>query len=334
MDFNKIAKDIENGQYQPIYFIQGEEAFYIDQLSDLIQHSVLNENEQEFNQTVLYGRDTSIDNIIYVSKRFPMMAPYLVVIVKEAQHLIKTIDKLADYVNAYAPTTILVINYKNKKLDKRKALGKLLNSKGFIYDSEPIKDYKLPEWIIEQGKSKDLKVHPKAAILLAEFIGNDLSSIISTLDKLKVVLNDQKEISIDVVHENVGFSKEFNLFELQNAIAEKNVIKANLIIQHFGHNSKSYPMVLTISSLYVFFTKLMKYHFYAGKFSEGEIAKKIGVHVYFLKQYRNATQSYSKNKLARIFGYLREYDLKSKGVDDYSTSDNDLLKELIFKIMH
>ena len=263
-----------------------------------------------------------------------MMAPYQVVIVKEAQHLIKTIEKLIDYVNGVASTTILVINYKNKKLDKRKALGKLLNTKGYIFDSDPIKDYKLPEWIVDQGKIIDLKVHPKAAILLAEFLGNDLSSIISTLDKLKVVLDDQKEISADVVHEHVGFSKEFNLFELQNAIAEKNVMRANLIIRHFGHNSKNYPMVLTISSLYVFFTKLMKYHFYVGKFSEGEIAKKIGVHTYFLKQYKVATRFYSKNKLARIFGYLREYDLKSKGVGNYSSSENELMKELIFKIMH
>ena len=334
MDFKKITKDIENGQYKPIYFLQGEEPFYIDLISNLIQKKVLNENEQEFNQTILYGRDTTVEDIVNVSKRFPMMAPYQVVIVKEAQHLIKTIEKLIDYVNGVASTTILVINYKNKKLDKRKALGKLLNYKGYIFDSDPIKDYRLPEWIVDQGKIIDLKVHPKAAILLAEFLGNDLSSIISTLDKLKVVLDDQKEISADVVHEHVGFSKEFNLFELQNAIAEKNVMKANLIIRHFGHNSKNYPMVLTISSLYVFFTKLMKYHFYVGKFSEGEIAKKIGVHTYFLKQYKVATRFYSKNKLARIFGYLREYDLKSKGVGNYSSSENELMKELIFKIMH
>ncbi len=334
MDLKKISKDIENGQYQPIYFLQGEEAFYIDQITDILQSSVLDDNEKEFNQSVLYGKDTSIDDIINASKRFPMMAPYQVVIVKEAQHLIKTIDKLIDYVNAVSPTTILVFNYKNKKLDKRKALGKLLNSKGFLIDADPIKDYKLPEWIVDHGKSMDLKIHPKAAILLAEFIGNDLSSLISTLKKLKVVLNDKKEISVDVVHKNVGFSKEFNLFELQSAIAEKNVLKSNLIIQHFGHNTKNYPMVLTINSLYVFFTKLMKYHFYVGKHNDKEIAQKIGVHPYFLKQYKVASSYYSKNKLARIFGYLRDYDLKSKGVDDYSSSDNDLLKELVFKILH
>jgi len=334
MDFNKLTKDIEKGQYKPIYFLQGEEAFYIDKLTDFLQEKVLDENEKEFNQTVLYGRDTSIEDVVNISKRFPMMAPYQVVIVKEAQHLNKTIDKLLDYVNSLAPTTILVINYKNKKLDKRKALGKLLNTNGFLFDSKSIKDYQLPEWIVDQGKSMGIKVHPKAAILLAEFKGNDLSSLISTLKKLKVVLNDKKEITIDIVHKNVGFSKEFNLFELQNALAEKNVLKANLIIQHFGHNLKSYPMVLTISSLYVFFTKLMKYHFYIGKYSEGEIAKKLGVHPYFLKQYKVAANYYSKNKLARIFGYLREYDLKSKGVDDYSTSENDLLKEMVFKILH
>ena len=263
-----------------------------------------------------------------------MMAPYQVVIVKEAQHLIKTIDKLLDYVAAFSPTTILVINYKNKKLDKRKALGKLLNSKGYLIDSETIKDYKLPEWIVSQGRAKGLNVHPKAAILLAEFIGNDLSSIISTLEKLEIVLKDNKEVNVDVVHNNVGFSKEFNLFELQNAIAEKNVFKANFIIQHFGQNSKNYPMFLTINSLYVFFTKLMKYHFYVGKFSDNEVSKKIGVHSFYLRQYKLAASYYSKNKLARIFGYLREYDLKSKGVDDYSTSENDLLKELVFKILH
>ncbi len=238
MNFEKMIIDIEKGIYKPIYFLHGEEPFYIDQITNLLLDKVLDESEKDFNQTILYGGDTSIDEIINVSKRYPMMSPYQLVVVREAQHLIKTIDKLVAYVKSFVPTTILVINYKNKKLDKRKELGKLLNKEGYLFEATPIKDFKVPEWIVNYGKSKKLKIQPKAAILLAECIGNNMSGIVSAIEKLEVNVDKSKIVNAENVQNNIGYSKDFNLFELQNAIAEKNIYKSNLIINHFGKNKK------------------------------------------------------------------------------------------------
>ena len=334
MVFNNLIKDIENGQYLPIYFLQGEEPFFMDQISNLIQENVLDESEKDFNQTILYGPDTSMDEVLNVSKRYPMMAPYQVVVVKEAQHLIRTIEQLAQYVEHIVPTTILVFSYKNKKLDKRKSLGKILSKKGFLIDCTPIKDYHLNDWIINLGKEKKIKIQPKAAIMLSEFIGNNLSGISAAISKLEVLVDKDRLINVDLVQKNIGFSKDYNGFELQNALAEKNILKANKIIYHFSQNKKNHPLPLTISSLYVFFTKLMKFHFFKGELNDDEMSKKLSIHTFFLKQYNLASNNYSKNKLAKIFGYLREYDLKSKGLGNVSVTDEQLLREMIFKILH
>ena len=334
MVFNKLIKDIKNGQYLPIYFLQGEEPFFMDQISNLIQETVLDEAEKDFNQTILYGPDTTMDEILNVSKRYPMMAPFQVVIVKEAQHLNRTIEQLVQYLENIVPTTILVFCFKNKKLDKRKALGKGLNKMGFLIDCSLIKDYHLNDWVINLAKQKNIQIQPKASIMLTEFIGNDLSGIAAAVSKLEVLVDENRLISEDLVHKNIGFSKDYNVFELQNALAEKNILKANKIIYHFSKNKKNHPLPVTISSLYGFFTKLMKYHFFKGKLSDSEMSKKISVHTFFLKQYNVASNNYSKNKLARIFSYLREYDLKSKGLGNASVSDEELLREMVFKILH
>ncbi|MBG15195.1 MAG: DNA polymerase III subunit delta [Crocinitomicaceae bacterium] len=334
MVLNNVLTDIKNGQFLPVYFLHGEEPFYMDKISSLIEETILDESQKDFNQTILYGPDTSIEEIVNIAKRYPMMAPYQVVIVKEAQHLSRNIEKLLSYVEHLVPTTVLVLCYKNKTLDKRKALGKYLAKQKWLFDCLSLKDYQLNDWVVNYAKAKGLGVEPKAAILLAEFIGNDLSGISSAVSKLEVLVGEKKIITADLVHKNIGFSKDYNIFELQNALSEKNVFKANKIIYHFSKNKKKYPFAVTISSLYTFFTKLMKFHFYEGKLSDQELAKKVGVHSFFLKQYKVAARNYTKNKLARIFSYLRDYDMKSKGLNNVSASDEELLKEMIFKILH
>ena len=334
MVLNNVLTDIKNGQFLPVYFLHGEEPFYMDKISSLIEETILDESQKDFNQTILYGPDTSIEEIVNIAKRYPMMAPYQVVIVKEAQHLSRNIEKLLSYVEHLVPTTVLVLCYKNKTLDKRKALGKYLATQKWLFDCLSLKDYQLNDWVVNYAKAKGLGVEPKAAILLAEFIGNDLSGISSAVSKLEVLVGEKKIITADLVHKNIGFSKDYNIFELQNALSEKNIFKANKIIYHFSKNKKKYPFAVTISSLYTFFTKLMKFHFYVGKLSDQELAKKVGVHSFFLKQYKVAARNYTKNKLARIFSYLRDYDMKSKGLNNVSASDEELLKEMIFKILH
>lgn len=334
MSAEAILSDLKQKKYKPIYFLQGEEGYFIDQITDYIEENVLDESEKDFNQSVLYGRDVKIDEIVSTAKRFPMMAEHQVVIVKEAQHLSREIEKLADYANNPQPSTILVINYKYKKLDGRKGLAKVIKSQHELFNSDKVKDWKLADWIADYGKSHGLSIDPKASHLLAEYLGNDLSKIVNVIEKLKIALNGQIVVDTEVVSKNVGISKDFNVFELQSALAQKNVFKANLIARHFAQNPKNHPLVVTVSSLYNYFVKVMKYHYFAPNVSEKELAATIGVHPFFLKEYNQAARNYSMNKLAKIFSYLKETDLKSKGVDNASASNEDLLKELIFKILH
>lgn len=334
MSVEAILSDLKQKKFKPIYFLQGDEGYFIDQITDYIEENVLEESERDFNQTVLYGRDTKIDEIVSVAKRFPMMSEYQVVIIKEAQHLSREIEKLIDYANNPQTSTILVINYKYKKLDGRKGLSKVLKSNQILFNSDKIKDWKLAEWIADYGKKHGLSIEPKASHLLAEYLGNDLSKIVNVVEKLKIALNGQVIVDTEVVSKNVGVSKEFNVFELQSALAQKNIYKANLIANHFAQNPKNHPLVVTVSSLFNYFVKVMKYHYFAPNVSEKELAATIGVHPFFLKEYNMAARNYSMNKLARIFSYLKDTDLKSKGVDNASASDKDLLKELIFKILH
>jgi len=262
------------------------------------------------------------------------MSKYQVVIIKEAQHLSRTIDQLEAYVTNPLASTILVFNYKYKKVDKRKKIGKILASNTVFFTADKVKEYKLADWIVGFCKSQGLQIKPKASHLMGEYLGNDLSKIANTIEKLKVILEGETVIDEEVIQKNVGISKDFNMFELNNALAEKNVYKSNLIVNHFAQNPKNYPFPVTLGALYSYYTKLMKYHFYAPNSSENELARILGIHAYFLKDYRVAARNYTKAKLARIFGYLKDYDLRSKGVGNVSISDGELLKELVFKILH
>ncbi len=310
----------------------GEESYYIDNITNYIIDNVLKEDEKAFNMTILYGKDTSVNLVDNVARRYPMMANYNLVIIKEAQNL-KNIDKLIYYSQAPSKSTILVLNYKYKTLDKRKKVYKAIKSAGIIFESKKLYANKIPDWINQYLNEKKYSIEPVACNLLTEFLGNDLGKISNELDKLIISLPANTKISSKHIEENIGISKDYNNFELQNALMKKDILKANRIIDYFGKNPRDNPVILTITSLYFFFNKILIYHFLKDK-SRQNAASKLKVNPYFLKDYEMASKKYNPKKVVQIISLLREYDLKLKGVGNVSTTGDELLKELIFKIIH
>lgn len=333
---NIIVKDIKQGNYKPIYFFSGEEPYYIDKLSEYIEKNVLSENERDFNQMVMYGADTNITEIIATAKRFPMMADHQVVIVREAQGIPDFNQKMDDLV-AYAKnpqvSTILVFDYKYKKADARKALFKEIKKSGVFFESKKKYDNELPSWISKVLGGKGYTIEQKAVFMLVEFLGSDLDKIASELEKLTSILNKGTQISPQHIEENIGISKDFNNFELNSAIAYHDVFKANKIINYFAQNPKHHPILGTLPLIFSFFSKVLILHSLGDK-SEGNAAKELGVHPFFVKEYLIAAKNYDKRKAVRVISYLRDADVKAKGVGSGSASHGDLLKELIYKIMH
>jgi DNA polymerase-3 subunit delta len=332
MKFEQIISDLKNKIYYPVYFLAGEEPYYIDTISDFIEDHVLSDVEKEFNQTVVYGRDTDVLSIISQAKRYPMMANYQVVIVKEAQNIQK-IEELLAYIENPLTSTLLVINYKYKKVDKRKSFFKQVDKKGVLFESKKLYDNQVAGWINTYVEQKGFKITPKASAMLAEFLGTDLSKIVNEVNKLVLNVPESSEINDELVERNIGISKDFNIFELQNAIGSRNILKANQIINYFAANPKENPLVKTITLLNTFFSKVLIYHQLEDK-SRNNAAAALSVNPFFVKDFQDAARQYSLGKLIRIIGYLREYDLKSKGVGNISTSDGELLKELLYKILH
>jgi DNA polymerase-3 subunit delta len=333
MTFEKILSELKNKKYHPVYFLAGEESYFIDQISDYIAENVLTEAEKSFNQVVLYGKDLDAAAVINAAKRFPMMANHQVVIIKEAQN-IKNIDDLIYYVEKPLSSTILVINYKYKSLDKRKKLYLSIQQNGVYFDSKKLYDDKVPGWITSYLSEKGLTIDPGSCMLLLEFLGNDLGKIANELNKLIIALPEgEKRINSNHIEKNVGISKDYNNFELNKALGQKNVLKANRIVNYFAKNQKDNPMVLTISMLYSFFNKVMIYHFLKDK-SRKNAAAELKVNPFFVVDYEIAARSYKPAKVFQIIGLLREYDLRSKGYKNVSTDNGELLKELIFKILH
>jgi len=331
-DVAHIINDIKAGNLKPIYFLMGEEPYYIDKISEYIENNVLEEAEKGFNQVVMYGRDVAIDEIVSAAKRFPMMAEKQVIIVKEAQDLSRVIDKLESYAANPQPTTVLVINYKYKKLDKRKKVYKVIAKSGLIFESKKLYENQVADWIRRVLGGKKYNIEPKAAQLLVEFLGTDLSKINNELTKLTSVLPAETIINADHIEENIGISKDFNNFELRKSVGERNVVKANRIINYFAQNPKNNPLVMTISLLNSFFTQLLMYHGLKDK-SKTSAAKALGVNPYFIDDYVSAARNYPMRKVSQIIGLLRDADVKSKGVGA-NQSHHDILKELLFKIMH
>jgi len=333
MRFEEILQDLKNKIYKPIYFLMGEEPFFIDVITDFIADHVLDEAEKSFNQIVFYGKDTDIATVINTAKRFPMMSNHQVVILKEAQSLDK-IEDLVYYAEEPLQSTILVVNYKYKNLDKRKKLYKVLDSAGAVFTSAKLYDDKIPAWINSYLSGRDISIDLKASMLLTEFLGNELSKITNELEKLILTLpEDSRTITAEQIERNIGISKDFNNFELHKALSRKNILKANRIIYYFDKNQKSNPISLTISSLYYFFSKVLMYHFIKDK-SRKNASSVLKINPFFLPDYELAAKHYSASKVVQIIGLLREYDLKSKGVGNVSVTPGYLLKELTYKILH
>ncbi|WP_297802651.1 DNA polymerase III subunit delta [uncultured Polaribacter sp.] len=331
-EIRNIVSEIKKGNIKPIYFLMGEEPYYIDKISDFIEENVLDEAEKGFNQQVMYGRDVSIEDIVSSAKRYPMMAERQVIIVKEAQDLSRNIEKLLSYAENPQPTTVLVLNYKYKKLDKRKKLHKVIAKTGFIYESKKMYENQVSDWIRRVLSGKKYQIEPKASQMLVEFLGTDLSKISNELDKLMLILPQETIIDDTHIEDNIGISKDFNNFELRKAVGEKDILKANRIINYFAENPKNNPLVMTISLLNSFFTQLLSFHGLQDK-SKNSVAKSIGVNPYFVDEYFLAGRNYPMRKVAQVIAILRDADLKSKGVGA-SQSQKDILKELLFRVLH
>jgi len=333
MDYSQIIADLRNKNYSPVYFLEGEEPYFMDQISDFILENVLTEDEKGFNQTILYGKDLSIDSIMTAAKRFPMMAERQVVVIREAQN-IKNIEDLAIYVEKPMKSTILVFNYKYKTIDKRKKLYKALQKNGVYLESKPLYENQIPDWISKYLKEKNLGIDPRAAQMITDFVGSDLQRIVNELEKVTISLVPGTSIMPDDVEKNIGISKDFNVFELQKAIGNKDILKSNRIINYFIDNEKQNPLVLIIGNLVTFFRKILIYHSIENKNDRNIVAQKLGVSPFFVTDYANAASKYNLDRAVNIISMIREYDLRSKGARGGSTSNADLLRELVFKILH
>jgi DNA polymerase III subunit delta len=331
-EHTQILNDLKNKKYKPVYFLSGEEPYFIDQISDDIEANVLDESEKAFDLTVLYGKDIVWQQIITEAKCFPVIGKYKVVIIKEAQN-VKDIEEIEKYVIQPSPQTILVICYKYKTLDKRKKVVKVIEGAGVYLETKKLYDDKVPGWINDYMKGKNFSVSARAAVLLTEFLGNDLGKIANELDKLMVNVPEKTEITPAHIEKYIGISKDYNNFELQKALGFRDVLKANQIINYFAANPKNNPMVVTMITLYSYFSTILNFHYLPDK-SERSAAAALRVNPYFVKDYIAAARNYDIRKTVQVIGLLREYDMKSKGVDSGNAEDGELLKELVFKILH
>lgn len=332
-NFDQIYRDLQLKKWAPVYFLMGEEPYYIDQISDYIQNNALNEDQREFDQTVLYGIDTDVSQIIHIARRYPMISPFQVVIVKEAQHLEK-IEKLELYLKNLPKTTVLVICWKYATVDARKKWVNELKKVGVVFESAKLREYEIHAWINTFAKSKGLDLEKKSIQMLADFLGTDLSKIANELNKL-LITNPKGTGSItpDCIEKNIGISKDFNTFELQEAIINQDAVKAYRIVQYFAENKKNHPIQMIIAQLFSFFSNLMIYHYLPQKSAEAASAE-FKIPPMVAKNYVRAAQKINAWKTMKIIGWIRETDARSKGIDNIGADPADLYKELIYKILH
>lgn len=330
--YENIIDNLKKKIYRPVYFLCGEEPFYIDKISEYAENHILDEGEKDFNQHVYYGLDSDVQTIISTCKAFPMMGAFQLVVIKEAQQL-KKIEELAAYIQNPLDTTLLFICHKYKKPDERKEFGKMVKKNSVYFVSDKVKDYKLGEWIEKFVKTEGLRINTKAAALLAEFLGNDLSKISNEVDKLKILLPEGAEITPEVIQKNIGISKDYNVFELQNALGEKNAFKANQIVDYFAKNEKTHNVLMVLPSLYTFFTRLVRIHGLSVK-NDKAAGEALGMHPFIAKDFIRYASNYPMNKLVKIFQHLEQADLRAKGIDNSGMPGGEILKELMFKILH
>lgn len=351
MTYEAILKNLKSKIYAPIYFLSGEEPYYIDKIAEFIEKNVLDENEKEFNQTILYGKETDLSTVLSNAKRFPMMSNYQVVIIREAQEVKNLLPKKNEdgkqdkdkentaleeflaYIENPQASTILVFCCKYKSLDKRSKLYKSLEKKKAVsFESARIYENKVPAWIENYLAEQDAKISSRTSLLLTEYLGNDLSKIANELDKLLLNLKKGEEITTQHIEKYIGISKDFNVFELQDALGKKNSLKAYRIVKYFGANKKDNPFVLTIANLYAYYSKILKYHTLANK-SKENVASALGVNPYFIRDYETAAKNYSLPKVMKVISLLHRFDLKSKGVNSATTEEGELLQELVSEIL-
>lgn len=335
-------KDVQSGKIALVYFITGEEGYYIDLLSDFFENNIVAEEFRDFDQTVVYGRDVTMADVVSMAKRYPMMSPYQLVLVKEAQdigvatneQMAKSLELLAEYLEKPCDRTVLVLCYRNKKLDKRSKAYLAIKKVGVFYEKAKLYDSDVPTWIATYVRNHGRTITEKSSMLLFEAIGNSLGKLSNELDKMFIIVKEGGCITDDVVERNVGISKDYNIFELNNAIGRKDVVRCNKIVNYFADNPKVAPMPLVIGNLYSFLLKIMIYHQLPDK-SQFAAASALGVNPYFVKDYETASRNYTLQKLAACIGYLYEADKRSKGIQNTGTvSDGEILKELVFKIIH
>jgi DNA polymerase III subunit delta len=331
--YTEVITSLRAKKFAPIYLLMGEEPYYIDLISEYIEANVLTEDEQMMNQIVRYGKDSDISSIINEARRFPMMANYQVIIIKEAQMLDK-IDQLEMYLQKPLETTILVVNYKYKSADKRKKWVTLAEQHGVVFESTKLRDYQMPPMIEQMVKEKGMQINEKAKAMLTDFVGTDLSQMAGVIEKLRIILpKDNNQITPEIIELNIGISKDFNAFELTNALIRRDVLMANRIVRYFAQNEKEHPIQATLAVLYNFFANLMCFHFLPNQ-QDDIVAKELKINTFFVKDYKFAAKAYNKTQVFKIIGLLREYDAKSKGIKNSSASGGELLKELVYKIMH
>lgn len=332
--YEEIARDLKNRIYKPVYYLMGEETYYIDKISEYIAQTVLTDEEKEFNLTVMYGADTDVATIINAAKRYPMMSEYQVVIVKEAQS-VKKMEELSFYLQKPLQTTILVLCHKHGTIDRRKKLAAEIEKVGVLFESKKIKDAQLPGFIASYLKRKSVDIEPKASEMMAEFVGTDLSRMAGELEKLVITLpQGTRRVTPEHIEKNIGISKDYNVYELRAALVAKDVLKANTIIHFFAQNPKANPIQQTLGGLFGFFSNLML-AYYAPEKTEQGIAAQLGLRsTWQAREYITAMRNYSGVKVMQIIGEIRYCDARSKGVGNSSLSDADLLRELIYKILH
>ncbi|MCE3283635.1 MAG: polymerase delta subunit [Chitinophagaceae bacterium] len=331
MSAEKIIADWKKGNFKPVYWLEGEEPYYIDQVVDYAEKKILSESEASFNLTIFYGRDADWAAVVNACRRYPMFAERQVVLLKEAQQM-KDIEKLEGYIDNPLTSTVFVVSYKDKKVDARTKFAKLLKQKGEVVTTKKMYDNQLPQWAAEMVERHSLSINQKALALLVDHIGNDLNRIQNEIEKLAVNLGARKNITEDDIEEYIGVSKEFNVFELQDALAKKNLPKAIRIIRYFESNPKAAPIQLILPSLYSFFSKVYMV-IGAGNKDEKSIASEVGVNPYFVKDYVAAARNYGEMGVERTLMLLHHYNLRSIGVHDAGTDDADLMKELVVKMM-
>jgi DNA polymerase III subunit delta len=333
VSFEEIMSDLKRRIYKPVYFLTGEEPYYIDLIVNYIEDNILDESEKAFNQIIVYGDDTTISAIIDTAKRFPMMSSHQVLIIKEAQTL-KKLEELIEYLEKPLISTILVFCYKYKTIDKRTKLYKALGTHSVFLESLRLRDYQVPAWIERYLMTKGITTDPSASAMLTEYLGTDLHKIVNELDKLIMMLPKSKPVvTVPLIEQNIGISKDYNNFELQKAVGNKDILKANMIVNYFADNPKENPLIPTISSLFTLFSKILTYHYLEDK-SKNNVAAVLKVHPFFVRDYEMAARKYNIKKTVQIIALLRTFDMRSKGYGDPGTEDGELLRELTYKILH